>query len=197
MCRRVVSIPLRISIQLSYNAKTDVFQPVYTTVNHWCCGKNVAYPQLNGRLLLLPICIQVIRYNNKTILSRRRWPQTPIAPASKAQARKWTNQTIDHAASNVCNRLPGALLVRLASTDTDMNTNRMWKSRWISTGADVQNPLFFGKPDFYPRSVTSRRKVCQPGKMERKSLILWSKQRLSTVQWTFTITTNFVYILFK
>jgi len=61
----------------------------------------------------------------------------------------------------------------------------------------VQNTLNAGEPDFYPRSVTRRRKAFQPGKPARKSLILWSKRRLSTEECAFTITTNFVYILFK
>lgn len=61
----------------------------------------------------------------------------------------------------------------------------------------MQNMLFAGKADFYPRSITRRRKAFQPRKPERKSLILWSKRRLSTEECAFTITTNFVYILIK
>ena len=72
---------------------------------------------------------------------------------------------------------------------------RLWKSRCISTGADVQNVLFLGLSEICPSSVPTSHRLCSTGKWRLKSLILWSKQDLSTVNCSFTIYYQVVYIL--
>ena len=72
---------------------------------------------------------------------------------------------------------------------------RLWKSRGISTGWDVQNAAIFASPKICPPFVPTPHRLCSAGKRVCKSLMLWSKRELSTEEAAFTIYYQFVYKL--
>jgi len=133
------------------------------------------------------------RYNNKTNSNGKR--QNTLEAPSPSQKKSPDVKT--RASNEDEKRLQARAVKRQPYKKIVLQTKRMWKSRCISTGADVQNTLFTDTPTSYPRSVSAKNTVFQPTKKSRKPLMLWSKQTLSTVNVAFTITINFVYILIK
>ncbi len=72
---------------------------------------------------------------------------------------------------------------------------RLWKSRCISTGSDVQNAAIPASFENCPRFVQTPHRLCSAGNRVCKSLMLWSKRELSTEEAAFTIYYQFVYKL--
>lgn len=70
---------------------------------------------------------------------------------------------------------------------TPVVPTRLWKSRGISTGSDVQNTANPASHKNCPSFVQTSHKPCSAGKRVRKPLMLWSKPELSTEEAAFTI----------
>lgn len=71
---------------------------------------------------------------------------------------------------------------------------RLWKSRCISTGSDVQKRVYWRQAVFSPTSMQGRYNPCPASSRCRKPLILWRKFFLSTTTSSFTITTSRIHI---
>ena len=75
------------------------------------------------------------------------------------------------------------------------STTLLWISHWISTGRDVQNRPACAQLKFCSRLILCRYNVCAATLKFAKLLIAIGFCHLSTKKASFTITTNFVYIL--
>ena len=102
-----------------------------------------------------------------------------LLPGDGKQAAAWRRKNgLLHAVATTCRQKAPPMHARL------------WTSRCISTGCDVQNRPFCRLGVFSPPSVQARYNPCPARSLNRKLLILWSKPILSTVNCSFTITTK-------
>lgn len=99
--------------------------------------------------------------------------------------------------ASICPDLVGkaldTVLKAVLQVKNDAQLARLWTSRWICTGSDVQKRPICRQAVFSPTSVQAGYNPCPASSRRCKPLILWRKIFLSTTTSSFTITTSFIY----
>ncbi|VXC25791.1 hypothetical protein MASSI9I_60076 [Massilia sp. 9I] len=181
------------SVQVSSSSNTSLVQRLNASVTIELVEKIALIHRRMCVYYYYQFVYKLVYYNNKTN-NASKLPSLPTRNVDKTDHRIQNRSLSHHLEAAFHSRQLAELPAKLPFQH--FLTARLWKSRGISTGSDVQNTAIPRLTEICPSFVQAPHKVCAAGKRDCKSLMLWSKRDLSTEELTFTIYYQiYIYVL--